>query len=324
MTTLLTLSYLLLISPPVAEAEPDNPDADPAAEQTEESSSDTPPKAETAPAPVEADAAGDPPATDGPSTEETPATKPDTKPDTKPGDAEPADPDPKQGGETTLVQPFTPPAPVKKPRPDRPLRWRLDLSLGVASTLVGDTGYLAFSDDRPLLGADFGVRFDYRLGRRFFVGGGAFYSRFATERDPYDGLLSTELVVHEPTLHARASLMTVEGVDVFADLGGGSSIVLDKISSAQTSAKRRRTATGAFSAMGGVALYLPKQWLPGKQASRVTAGIETRLGYQFRGAVDMSTKASLDDEPLRTTTADYGDLGLRGFAWGVSLFIRVM
>lgn len=78
------------------------------------------------------------------------------------------------------------------------------------------------------------------------------------------------------------------------------------------------------STMGGVTLYLPKQWLPAKQASRVTAGFETRFGYQFRGALDMSTNPSLDDEPLRTTTADYGDLALRGFAWGVSLFIRVM
>ena len=111
---------------------------------------------------------------------------------------------------------------------------------------------------------------------------------------------------------------------MFADLGGGPSIVLDEISSSQTAAKRRRTAAGAFSAMGGVTLYLPKQWLPAKQASRVTAGVETRFGYQFRSALDMSTNPSLDDEPLRTSTADYGDLALRGFAWGVSLFIRVM
>jgi|GEM_PF-2340046 len=316
MTMLLTLSCLLLVSPPVAESEPETPDADPAAEQTEEPSIDAPSQADTAPAPSEADEPDEPATTDEPATEETP--------DAEPVDAEPAAPAPKQGGETTLVQPFTPPLPVKPPRPDRPLRWRLDFSLGVTSTLVGDTGYLAFSKERPLLGPDLGVRFDYRLGQRLFLGGGAYYSRFATERDPYDGLLSTELTVHEPTVRARASLMTVEGVDVFADLGGGPSIVLDRISSAQTSAKRRRNAAGAFSAMGGVSLYLPKQWLPGKQASRVTAGLETRFGYQFRSAVDMSTKASLDDEPLRTTTADYGDLGLRGFAWGVSLFIRVM
>jgi len=323
MNTLLTLSCLLLTSPPVAETEPENPDADPAAEQTEKSSSDAPPEAETAPAPAEADEADEPAATDEPSTAETPASEvADAEPAAP--DAEETAPDPKQGGDMAPVQPFTAPASAKKPRPARPLLWRLDFSLGVASTLVGDTGYLAFSDDKPLLGADFGVRFDYRLGQRFFVGGGARYSRFATERDPYDGLLSTELTVHEPTVYGRASLMTVEGVDVFADLGGGPSIVLDRISSAQTSAKRRRTATGAFSATGGVSLYLPKQWLPGKQASRVTAGLETRLGYQFRGAIDMSTDPSLDDEPLRTTTADYGDLGLRGFVWGVSLFIRVM
>ena len=71
-------------------------------------------------------------------------------------------------------------------------------------------------------------------------------------------------------------------------------------------------------------MYLPKHWLPAKQASRVTAGVETRFGYQFRSALEMSTDPSLDDEPLRTTVVGYGDLGLRGFAWGISLFIRVM
>ncbi|MCR9163012.1 MAG: hypothetical protein ACE37F_14935 [Nannocystaceae bacterium] len=320
MNTLLILSLLLLAAPPTAESEPEQP-ADAEAEQPEDSSSDAPSQTEPAPAPVEADE---------PATDETPATEaPAPEAAEEPEEAEseePEEPESAEGVTTAPVQPFVQsPPPVKKPpRPDRPLRWRLDFSLGVASTLVGDTGYRAFSNERSLLGPDLGVRFDYRLGRRLFLGGGARYQRFATERNPYDGLLSTELVVHEPTLYARASLMTVEGVDVFADLGGGPSIVLDQISSGQSDAKRRRTPAGAFSAMGGVALYLPKQWLPGKQASRVTAGIETRFGYQFRTTVDMSTNLSLDDEPLRTTTAEYGDLGLRGFAWGVSLFIRVM
>lgn len=320
MNTLLIFSLLLLAAPPTAESEPEQPaDAEP--EQPEDSSSDAPSQAEPAPAPVEAEE---------PSTDETPA---DQAPPPEAAEAEPAEesdepdePESEKGVTTAPVQPFVQsPPPVKKPpRPDRPLRWRLDFSLGVASTRVGDTGYLAFSDERSMLGVDAGVRFDHRLGERLFLGGGVHYQRFATERNPYEGVFSTELVVHEPTLYARASLMTVEGVDVFADLGGGPSIVLDQISSAQSGAKERRTPAGAFSAMGGVALYLPKQWLPGKQASRVTAGIETRFGYQFRTALDMSTNLSLDDEPLRTTTAEYGDLGLRGFAWGVSLFIRVM
>lgn len=317
MNTLLTLSLLLLASPPVAEAEPEAPAADSTAEETEASSEDVPPEAEPAPTPAEAE---QPVATDersAPETEAAAAT--DAEPDVQePPVAEVT------AAESSTVTPQYPVAKKRPPRPDRPLLWRLDFSLGVASTLVTDTGYLAFSTEDSMVGPDVGVRFDYRLGQRLFLGGGAYYSRFATERNPYDGLLSADLVVHEPALRARASLMTVEGVDVFADVGGGPSIVLDEISSAQTSAKRRRSAAGAFSAMGGVTLYLPKQWLPAKQASRVTAGLETRFGYQFRSALDMSTNPLLDDEPLTTSTAGYGDLALRGFAWGLSLFIRVM
>lgn len=324
-TLLTTFSCLLLASiAPTAPTEPDaSPvgDADAPAGPTDPFPTDATPAADTetaAPAPSEA---AEPAATDG-----SPAAEAPTTTAAEATNSEQPSPVAEPGVE---APPSAAPAPAtvqanKPTRPDRPLRWRLDFSLGVDSTRIGDTGYLAFSKRRALIGTGIGARFDYRLSQRFFVGGGVHYSRFGTERDPYDGLLSTELIVHEPTVHARASLMTVEGVDVFADLGGGSGIVLDRISSTETDAKRRRTATGAFSATGGVSLYLPRQWLPNKQATRVLAGLETRFGYQFRGAVDMSTNPSLDDDPLRTTTADYGDLALRGFVWGVSLFVRVI
>jgi hypothetical protein len=196
--------------------------------------------------------------------------------------------------------------------------------LGVGSTLVADQGFLAFDDDQELLGFDVGARFDYRLGQRFFLGGGAQYSRTTADRDVYDGLFSTELTVHEPTVHARGSLMTIEGIDVFADLGGGPTIALDSISTQQQAANERRSVTGTFSVTGGVSLYLPKKWLRRRGSSRVTAGLETGVGYLYRGNIDFATDPILDEDPLPTSTTNYGDLSMSGFVWRVGLIVRVM
>jgi hypothetical protein len=330
MNLYITTIAFALAGPPAAAPETSAPEP---TDTAAESKTDKLPAASTeapAEAPTESAAEAEPapsPDADAPPPTSEAAPPPETKAATAPA-AEPAEP---------LQATSQPAPPAATPAPtameltgtaptyrDRPITWRLDFTVGFGGTQVADSGYFAFDKDQSMLGFDVGARFDYRIGQRLFLGAGLRYSRFATDRNPYDGLLSTELTVHEPTVHGRASVMTVEGVDVFADVGGGPAIVLDRVASATTAAERRRSITGAFSAAGGVALYLPKKWLHRKGASRVTGGLETSFGYQFRGAIDVSTDRDLGDDPLDSRTADFGDVAMRGFVWRVGFFVRVM
>jgi hypothetical protein len=74
----------------------------------------------------------------------------------------------------------------------------------------------------------------------------------------------------------------------------------------------------------GLLLYLPKAWLPRKQASRVSAGLELGLGYAWRGQREVRPVLQQDSDPLRATTARWGELALHGLCWGVGAFLRVM
>ncbi len=74
----------------------------------------------------------------------------------------------------------------------------------------------------------------------------------------------------------------------------------------------------------GLSLYLPKAWLPRKQAARVTGGLNLGLGYVWRGRVDAQPALEQGDEPLPAQTSPWGDLSLGGLSWSVGLFVRVM
>lgn len=229
----------------------------------------------------------------------------------------------------------TPIAPIPPP-PARPIRWRLDFGLGTGATVVGDLGYRAFADNRTLLHLDTSAIFDFRLAEgRFFLGGGVAYG-FARRIDyAYGDDLSTYLGLHEPRVVGRASFMAIEGVDVFARAGVGPSFVdFDFESSYGTydydsndygyQVAYQRAVLPRVDGQAGLSLYLPKRWLPRKQASRVGAGLELSMGYTWRGNVEVRPPLDRTDDPLRVTAPNWGDLSLRGLSWGLGLFVRVM
>lgn len=219
--------------------------------------------------------------------------------------------------------PPTQAAPVKQEPPPRPIRWRLDFGLGFGSTLVSDRGYRAFNDRRHLPEVSTSAIFDFRLAEgRFFLGGGLAYQRLGRDDGSAHGQLGTELTLHEPEVLGRLSVMTIEGIDVFARFGAGPSIVdLDFYS---TETANQRAVIPRVDGQAGVSLYLPKPWLARKRASRVTAGFDLGLGYTWRGKIAVQPDLHQGDDPLRATTSPWGDLSLQGLSWRVGLFIRVM
>jgi hypothetical protein len=208
-------------------------------------------------------------------------------------------------------------------RPDRPIRYRIDLQLEGGTHEVAHRSFDAFSTSSTLGGVAAGVRVDYRLAQgRVFVGGGLSYRRFASARDLPYGSLATNVRVQEPLLFLRLSLMALEGVDLYLEPGGGPTIVDLEVTSSRTA--RQRTIAGTFNGLAGVALYLPKAWLPNKGASRVTAGLDFGLGYGWRSPISVRPSPETDDEPLATSSVPFGELVLRGAIWRAGLFIRFM
>jgi len=212
-----------------------------------------------------------------------------------------------------------PPAPTPKP-PDRPIRWRVDIMASVGTGVFRDPAGRAFDSDRSALQGGLTVRADSRLGTsRLFLGGGAMVRAFSAKGNPH-GLFDTTLRVREPLVFARLSAVTVEGVDVFFQAGGGVSIVdLTWQSAASTS---QRSIVGMADGLAGVALYLPKRWLARRGASRVTGGLELGAGYTWRGDVNVRPQVDTEPDPIMTGSSSLGDLSLRGFAWRLGLFVR--
>jgi len=243
------------------------------------------------------------------------------------GTPETSTPDPANPFGTPPVTTANPiPAPTPSPPPpSRPIRWRLDLGVNVGGTIVADRGLRAFADRRNLLETGVSTLFDFRLAEgRFFVGGGVGYQHVGREGDAYGSQLGTGLQIHEPQVLGRASFMAVEGVDAFARVGVGPSIIRASFYSDGHENARQRDVLPRVDARAGLSLYLPKAWLPRKQASRISAGLELGLGYAWRGKLEVQPTLQQDTDPLRATTARWGELSLHGLSWGVGLFLRVM
>ena len=289
-----------------------------------------------APAPAETAAAPEPADPMAPT-----EAAPDDAPEADEGTPESATPEgtPESGAVTAPTpeptNPFGTPPPVAAnpvpaptpipPPPPRPIRWRLDFGVSVGSTIVKDLGLRAFSERRNLLETGVSTLFDFRLAEgRFFVGGGVGYQHVGRDGDAYGTQLGTGLQIHEPQVLGRASFMAVEGVDAFARVGVGPSFVRASFYSDGFESAWQRDVLPRVDARAGLSLYLPKAWLPRKQASRVSAGLELGLGYAWRGKLEIQPALWQDAEPLRATTARWGELSLHGLCWGVGLFLRVM
>lgn len=302
-----------------------------------------PPEPASAPASEPEAAEAEPDDASGPEGEDAPGDAP-------PGDgSEPAAPSdgseaaPAAAQSPAVRDPFGAPAPTAAaptplptptpipPPPARPIRWRLDIAPGIGATIVKDLGFRAFASNRSLIDVDASTIFDFRLAQgRFFVGGGLAYAFARRIGYAYEGALYPELRLHEPRVLGRASFMAVEGVDVFARVGVGPSVVrLDFESSygdwddyqygVQDTAVLPR-----LDGQAGLSLYLPKHLLPRRQASRVTAGLELGLGYVWRGKLAARPTLERGDDTIRVTPASWGELSLHGLAWSARLFVRVM
>ncbi|MDC0723109.1 hypothetical protein [Nannocystis bainbridge] len=219
-----------------------------------------------------------------------------------------------------------PPPPTRPPsRPDRPIRWRLDVGGDIGTTVIRDPAWRAFdSGDRSAFHAGATIRGDFRLADgRLFLGGGASFRRFGSYSDLYSSL-ATDITVREPLAFLRLAFVVREGFDVFAHVGGGPSFAAVGMSSwgSTYTGSYQRSVLAMADAQAGAALYLPKQWLPRRGASRVTAGFELSAGYTFRSKLRVRPDVQTDDDPIATHGSDFGDLAPRGFVWRFGLFVR--
>ncbi len=260
----------------------------------------------------------DPPATETPSSDADPpsTTTADGSTDTKPATSAPGYPAPTVG----VVASAPPPKSV-------PLRWRFDLSLGMAATRVGDQAFLGLSRSRSVLGASPSLRFDWRVrpGGAVFVGGGVLYRGTRRGTSLRNGAVDTELAHDEALTFVRVSLMPVEGLDIFADLGVGPSVARVGLrdTGSDIRASQRDVLVVADGA-AGVSLYLPKRWLPRKQAARATGGLTASFGYTIRNALRIDPTLSQEPDAIRTVSLPLGDVSMRGLSWSVGVFVRFM
>lgn len=315
---------------PLAVFEP----AQPAPEAEAEAATAAPQSGSTEPAAADDGEAAEAPVTDAPaptaaesaSTTAAPATVDpmDGSTEASPTGADPSwdatAPAPAATEPAPVAAPKPPPAPVNTPRP---IRWRLDFELGGGMTLVGDRGYRAFAPSRALPEGHAGAVFDFRLAQgRVFVGGGLSYHRLERNGGIFGSDVNTSMILHEPLLMGRVSVMAVEGVDAFGQVGIGPSFVQTDFSSTETASQDH--VIPRFDAHGGLSLYLPKKWLPRKKAARVSAGLQLGLGLTWRGGMEVEPALYQDDDPLDARVSPLGDLNLFGMSWRAALFLRVM
>ncbi len=211
------------------------------------------------------------------------------------------------------------PAPATPPPPPRPIRWRVTPTAEFTSFVTKTRSWQAFhaGGSVPALGAT--LRADYKLGRYLALGGGLGYrqfSRFGNLTQAVD----TAIMSREVRLSVRASVITVEGVDVYFEAATGPSIVDLELYGQETAVQR--SVAGAVDGLGGVSLYLPRKWLPRRDRSRVTFGLELAAGYAWRSKITVRPELLTDDDPIATQSVPLGKLAMHGVAWRMGLFLR--
>ena len=212
-----------------------------------------------------------------------------------------------------------PPPPAPAPRkPELPIRWRADVMVALGTAVFRDPAWRAFDSDRSVLHGSLTLRADKRMGTgRLFLGGGATVRAFAARGTPYE-VFTTRISVREPIAFVRLSAMMVQGVDLFAQLGGGVSIV--DLAMASTVTTSQRSVVGLADGLGGITLYLPRRWL--ERQRRVTGGLELGAGYTWRGDVDVRPRVDTEEDPITTDSVSLGDVSLRGVTWRLGVFLR--
>lgn len=210
------------------------------------------------------------------------------------------------------------------PTTSRPIRWRVDPFLDGGTLTIVDPGYRAFDYDRNLTQIGFGLRADGRIGRGpLRLGGGVHYAWAGTVAEPYQGALFTELDMHGVIASLRASIVLLEGLDVVAAVEAGPQFTRAHVDSDTRNTSSRRV-LGAFAAKTGLAVYLPKQWLPRKGAARVTVGINVMMGYGLLTKLKVRAVPDVPDDAVSTSGTPLGDVRMHGYVWSLGLFARFM
>jgi hypothetical protein len=220
----------------------------------------------------------------------------------------------------TTTPPPPPPPPVPPPAPAKPVRWRVDIVGTFGTALFRDSAWRAFDRDRNVLQFGLTLRGDRRLGTsRVFLGGGVGLRRFASNGSVYESF-ATRLHAREAVGFVRLSVQTIEGIDVFAQGGGGVSVVDTRWTSRETATQR--SVVPLAEGLAGVALYLPRRLQAQGRKVRLTGGLELGAGYTWRGDLDLRPRVVTDDDPIAADGAAFGDVALRGLTWRLGLFIR--
>jgi hypothetical protein len=233
------------------------------------------------------------------------------------------DPNPSESEDDTQASPSTDTPSVERPQhevyAERPVR--LVAFVNGGTTLVAQPPFMT-----PNLGArnlgmfSVGAQVSVRIpDSRFDVGGGLAYRRVVGSGDVHEDLFEIDLVVQEPLLFGRAGLMVLDGFDLYAELGGGPSVV-DVTARGPGEAERRRV-TGMFHSMVGVNL-LPGRWMPRRWSSWLRFGIDAGVGYGFRGTGDLALTPSTGRGSIDVRPTSFGDVMLRGFMWRLGGFLQ--
>ncbi|MEM6990774.1 MAG: hypothetical protein AAF721_09760 [Myxococcota bacterium] len=208
-----------------------------------------------------------------------------------------------------------------------PIRWRFDVAGGLGVTRVTDPAFLGLSESRAILGAAPMLRFDWRVRPDgfLFAGAGVKYRGTRRATSIADGAFDTRLHLDEAVAFARVSLMPIEGIDLFADLGVGPSVARVRVTANGSDATgSQRDVLVTADAAAGLSLYLRKSWLPRKAASRMTAGVTGSLGYTIRNALTIDPTLSREDDAITTESLPLGDVVMRGLSWRLGIFVRFM
>ena len=260
--------------------------------------------AESPVAPIEAEAPGVP---------AEPESQPQAQPQPQPIEAKPY-------FGTPLADPRPPPQPDRPRAPARPVRWRVDVLGSFGTALFRDTAWRAFDRDRNAVQFGLTLRGDARLGSsRVFLGGGASFRRFAAGGSVYEAF-TTRLLAREPIGFVRLAVAARDGIDVFAQAGGGVGVVDTSWQSTRTASQR--SVVPLAEGLAGVALYLPRRLEARGSKVRFTGGFELGAGYTWRGDLDLRPRVDAGDDPITTDSAALGDVALRGFTWRMGVFIR--
>lgn len=213
---------------------------------------------------------------------------------------------------------------VQRHSPSRdmgPIRFRIDAGGVLSVGRIGDDTFGVFHDTKTLLGAGVFARGDVRVGKSFvYLGAGFTYRAFATSHSAFAGDLGTDLAVQDFIGHARISVVPVEGLEVFAQAGGGGALIDYELYRNDLQAGER-TIKGMFSGQAGVGLYMPRRWM---NVRHFTLGVETGFGYVYRNGLSLEPEIETPEDPISVSAPGFGELRLGGFQWSAGLVVRLM